>query len=58
MSDVGAGQRAGCRTVLVRSGAHAAPPIVSPDPVGPEVRPDHKAADLAGATDWMVEHRP
>jgi D-glycero-D-manno-heptose 1,7-bisphosphate phosphatase len=47
-SDVAAGQRAGCRTILVESGMHLAPPIESPDRFD-EVRPDAKAPDLAAA---------
>src|SRR5271166_4720496 len=39
LSDVAAGQRAGCRAGLVRTGQHDAPPIESPDPYG-AVTPD------------------
>jgi len=47
-SDVAAGRRAGCRTVLVESGMHLAPPIESPDDFG-DARPDATAVDLAAA---------
>ncbi len=53
-SDVEAGRRAGCRTVLVQTGRHAAAPIQSPD--GPfDPVPDHVCADLATAVDWVLE---
>ena len=47
-SDVVAGKRAGCRTILVESGMHLAPPIESPDPLD-DARPDATASDLAAA---------
>jgi D-glycero-D-manno-heptose 1,7-bisphosphate phosphatase len=53
-SDVAAGQRAGCRTVLVQSGMHLAPPIESPDRFD-DVRPDATAADLAAAVRALLE---
>ncbi len=57
MSDVAAGLRAGCRTVLVRSGRHGDPPIVSPEPLDDEVQPHHICADLSAAADWILEGR-
>ena len=54
LSDVAAGAAAGCRTVQVLSGKHADPPIVSPDPVDSNLRPDHVAPDLSGAADWIL----
>jgi D-glycero-D-manno-heptose 1,7-bisphosphate phosphatase len=52
-SDIAAGARAGCRTVLVRTGKHLAPPIVSPDAFA-DVRADHACQNLAEATDWIL----
>ncbi|GAB4252293.1 MAG: D-glycero-beta-D-manno-heptose 1,7-bisphosphate 7-phosphatase [Acidobacteriota bacterium] len=49
--DVEAGRRAGTRTVLVETGygrEQAADPRIA------ELRPDHRAADLAAAIDWFV----
>lgn len=48
LSDVAAGQAAGCRSALVRSGAHGAPPIIGMDQhVG--VRPALECPDLLAA---------
>jgi len=55
-SDVAAGQRAGCRTILVESGMHLAPPIESPDRFD-DVRADATAADLAAAVRALLEPR-
>lgn len=54
ISDVAAGARAGCRTILVHSGAHSEPPIESPEPPDPGLRPDHVCDDLASAADWIL----
>jgi D-glycero-D-manno-heptose 1,7-bisphosphate phosphatase len=55
-SDVVAGRRAGCRTILVETGMHTATPIESPDPPVSSI-PDHVCADLAEATRWIVTQR-
>jgi D-glycero-D-manno-heptose 1,7-bisphosphate phosphatase len=47
LSDVLAGQRAGCGTFLVETGQHLAPPIVGAGELS-EVRPDHVERDLFG----------
>ncbi len=55
MSDVAAGARAGCRTILVRTGdTHLAPPIETPDPVEPDLVADHVVDDLAAAAHWIL----
>jgi D-glycero-D-manno-heptose 1,7-bisphosphate phosphatase len=48
LSDVAAGQRAGCRTALVTSGRHEDPPIESPDSLE-NVVPDVVAESLLAA---------
>jgi D-glycero-D-manno-heptose 1,7-bisphosphate phosphatase len=53
-SDVVAGSLAGCTTVLVRSGRHEAPPIRTTLGLETPVEPDHVAADLAAAADWIL----
>lgn len=53
LSDIAAGRRAGCRTVLVETGKHTAAPIESPDPIG-DVKPDAVCADLSGAAEWIL----
>jgi len=53
ISDVAAGARAGCKTVLVESGMHLAPPIESPD--GPiAATPDFTCRDLRSAVAWVL----
>ncbi len=49
MTDVAAGRRAGCWTILVLSGKHLAPPFETPEPPEPDLRPDREAPDLAAA---------
>jgi len=45
--DVDAGRQAGCRTVFLDRG------YAEPEPEGP----DHRAADLATAVEWILQHR-
>lgn len=52
-SDIAAGQRAGCRTILVTTGRHDDPPIQSPDGVAPDP-PDAIHPDLAAAAAWIL----
>lgn len=54
ISDIAAGARAGCRTVLVRTGAHLESPIVSPDPIDPALRADREADDLPAAASAIL----
>lgn len=53
MTDIEAGHRAGCRTVLVTSGMHDRPRIQSPE-VPLDVTPGHVAADVFGAIEWVL----
>lgn len=57
MSDMAAGQRAGCQTILVQSGRHLDPPIESPDPVAPSCQPDFVCADLRRAAEWILSNK-
>lgn len=57
MSDVVAGQRAGCRTVLVQSGRHLDPPIETPDLISLDSRPDFVCANLREAAEWILNGR-
>lgn len=54
MTDVAAGARAGCRTVLVQSPRTADPPIVTVEPLESGLAPDHTCADLPAAVDWIL----
>ncbi len=53
LSDIVAGSRAGCKTILVETGMHNAPPIESPDAAW-DVKPDVVCADLGEAADWIL----
>jgi D-glycero-D-manno-heptose 1,7-bisphosphate phosphatase len=54
ITDIAAGAAAGCRTVLVQTGRHAAAPIQTSDPLDPSLRPNHTCVDLAAAADWIL----
>jgi D-glycero-D-manno-heptose 1,7-bisphosphate phosphatase len=54
MSDIIAGDRAGCRTVWVQTGMHSAPPIVSDDPLL-RIDPTFTCRDFTTAVDWILQ---
>ena len=55
-SDIAAGLSAGCRAVLVQTGAPLDKPIESPADVDySTLRADHVSADLRAAVDWILE---
>jgi D-glycero-D-manno-heptose 1,7-bisphosphate phosphatase len=55
MTDIIAGSRAGCRTVLVVTPATSEPPIVTAEPLDESVQPDYICADLKAAADWIIQ---
>ena len=57
MTDVLAGHRASCRTVLVQTGKHTEPPIETSEALDMSVQPDHICADLAEAAKWILKQR-
>ncbi len=57
ITDIIAGARAGCRTVLVQTGQHQAPPIETVEPLDETVQPDHVCADLETAAEWILALR-
>jgi D-glycero-D-manno-heptose 1,7-bisphosphate phosphatase len=57
LTDVVAGKRAGCRTILVETGAHAEPPIDTVDRIDPATTPDWRCASLAEAVRWIEQCR-
>jgi D-glycero-D-manno-heptose 1,7-bisphosphate phosphatase len=57
ITDIIAGQRAGCKTILVESGRHLDPPIEAPDPIDPSCHPDFVCADLRQAVRLILERR-
>ena len=54
ISDIIAGQRAGCRTILVQTGMHTAPPIKSPDAIDTSLEPDYVCPDLSAAVEIIL----
>ena len=54
ISDIVAGFRAGCRTVLIQSSAADEPPSVVREPVDKAARPDYVCADLEAAAEWIL----
>jgi len=55
ITDIIAGAKAGCRTVLVQTGQHTSPPIESPEAVDPLVAPDFICDGLPGAAHWILK---
>src|SRR6185436_3550034 len=55
ITDIIAGARAGCRTVLLQTGKHLERPIETTEPLDTTVQPDHTCADLAAAVDWILK---
>jgi D-glycero-D-manno-heptose 1,7-bisphosphate phosphatase len=55
ITDVIAGSRAGCRTVLVQTGRHIDPPIETSAPLDLTIQPDYTCADLRAAAEWVLE---
>lgn len=56
ITDIIAGSKAGCKTVLVETGAHLAPPIETVGPLDLSIKPDYTCADLTGAAKWILEN--
>lgn len=54
ITDIIAGARAGCRTIMVRTGRHLDIPIETSEPLDLSVQPDHTSADLAAASEWIL----
>jgi D-glycero-D-manno-heptose 1,7-bisphosphate phosphatase len=57
ITDIIAGARAGCRTILVQTGRHVEAPIVSPDGIDTAIKPDYTCADLPAAAAWILKHK-
>ncbi len=53
ITDILAGARAGLKTILVKTGAHLAPPIRSSEPLDPNLRPDYECQNLQEAAYWI-----
>jgi D-glycero-D-manno-heptose 1,7-bisphosphate phosphatase len=55
ITDIVAGARAGCRTIMVRTGMHAQPPIETSEPLDASVQPDYICPNLAAAVRWILQ---
>jgi D-glycero-D-manno-heptose 1,7-bisphosphate phosphatase len=54
ITDIIAGVRAGCRTILVQTGMHSRPPIETAEPLDVSVQPDFICTGLKEAADWIL----
>ncbi len=54
LTDIAAGAKVGCRTVLVQTGAHLAPPIESSGPLDLAITPNFVCEDLREAANWIL----
>lgn len=57
LTDIEAGQRAGCRTVWVQTGKHTAPRIQTAEPLDLKepIQPDYTCPSLKRAAQWILE---
>lgn len=55
ITDIIAGMKAGCRTIMVRTGMHEAKPIETTDPLDTSVQPDFVCGNLGQAVAWILE---
>jgi D-glycero-D-manno-heptose 1,7-bisphosphate phosphatase len=54
ITDIIAGAKAGCQTILVKTGKHLATPIQTMRAVDIETRPDYNCPDLTAAVNWIL----
>ena len=54
ITDIIAGAKAGCRTVLVQTGKHLEKPIKTSEPLDTTIAPEHVRADLPAAVEWIL----
>jgi D-glycero-D-manno-heptose 1,7-bisphosphate phosphatase len=57
LTDVIAGERAGCKTILVETGANADAAIETVEPVDLTIEPDYRCHSLADAVRWIERTR-
>ncbi len=55
ITDIIAGARAGCRTILVQTGKHLEKPIETSEPLDTTIEPDYVGADLPAAVEWVLK---
>jgi D-glycero-D-manno-heptose 1,7-bisphosphate phosphatase len=56
ITDIIAGAHAGCRTVLLTTGAHELPPIETVEPLDESVKPTFTCGTLPAAADWIIKN--
>jgi len=54
ITDIIAGSKAGCRTILVQTGKHLAAPIQTARPVDMQTKPDYNCPDLMAAANLIL----
>ena len=54
ITDIIAGQRAGCRTILLETGMHKATPIQTIEPLDVSVTPNYTCSTLQQAAEWII----
>ena len=54
ITDIIAGNKAGCRTVLVQTGKQKQPPIETVEPINESIRPDYICSNLFQAAKWII----
>lgn len=57
ITDIIAGDRAGCRTVLLKTGAHLLPAIETSEPVDESIKPHFSCSSLEEAARWILKPR-
>jgi D-glycero-D-manno-heptose 1,7-bisphosphate phosphatase len=57
ITDIIAGKNAGCSTVQVLSGMHAATPIQTSSPIDSSIKPDHICSDLLQASAFILNKK-
>ncbi len=57
ITDIIAGSKTGCRTILVETGSHNEPLIESAIPIDLSIRPNFICANLLEAAQWILENQ-
>jgi D-glycero-D-manno-heptose 1,7-bisphosphate phosphatase len=55
ITDIIAGSIAGCKTILVETGAHLENPIETSEPINTDIKPYHTCSHLSAAAEWVLE---
>jgi len=54
ITDIMAGQRANCHTILVQTGAHNAPPIQTSESIDSLIKPEFTCENFTQASKWII----